>query len=118
MNRKKLFVLTVFAVAIAWAVNTFYINYWIPSRELNRIHVNAIRLWSPRAIANFYWFGGSQTEFRFQITPQQELELRQRCLQGQSAGECFISSRQDSHGPHVTAEIQRGTLVLTYTYGD
>jgi hypothetical protein len=66
--------------AAALGGHKFYVDQYLPSREMNALGVTEIGVWSDRKIARDYRPDGSTATFTFSISDKVEARLRERCM--------------------------------------
>jgi hypothetical protein len=70
----------VFVSAAALGCHKFYVDQYLPTRELNALGANEIGMWSDREIVRDRGENGSSVTFKFPISDKAEARLRERCM--------------------------------------
>jgi hypothetical protein len=120
-KKTKTFVGLASGVVLLWAAWTFYIDYWLPTKELQTFGIDWIKPWTPRSIDRHHWIDGSQVVYSFSISKEMEGTLRARCLteddvkKDAQLGSCYLAHKKLVDKPAVDLELQKGTLKLYFT---
>ena len=105
------------ALVLGWLALVIYADYWTPYADLQELGFEWIRPWTPRQINRESWIDGSQTIYRFEITTEQELALRQKCSKKSDATQmpCYVARKTRANRPTIDVEVQSRALVVYYT---